>query len=161
MFNFTGYHIEATAGMQMRAVRGAVCIMQQLNALQTPADFPAVQDRQCVPWLSCGLCSCPPRLLALSDLQRLPVMYRVRLTRSQLTHVAFSPGGSCLAAAAAEECRVTLLGLRGCEQVDTLGYFTTPGVYCGGCNAMRVVSPAVWQFSMFRVCLSSCAACTT
>jgi hypothetical protein len=54
-------------------------------------------------------------------------MYRARLTHSQLTHVVFSPGGSCLAAAAAEECRVALLGLRGCEQVDTLGYFTTPG----------------------------------
>jgi hypothetical protein len=69
------------------------------------------------------------RLVALSDLQRLPMMYRARLTHSQLTHVAFSPGGSCLAAAAAEECRMALLGLRGCEQVDTLGYITTAGKF--------------------------------
>lgn len=70
---------------------------------------------------------CSVRLLALSDLQHLPVMYRARLTHSALTHVAFSPGGGCLAAAAAEERRVALLGLRGCEQVDMLGYITTPG----------------------------------
>jgi hypothetical protein len=67
------------------------------------------------------------RLLALSDIQRMPVMYRARLTHSALTHVAFNPGGSCLAAAAAAERRVALLGLRGCEQVDMLGYITTPG----------------------------------
>jgi hypothetical protein len=60
---------------------------------------------------------------------------------SKLTHVAFSPGGSCLAAAAAEERQVALLGLRGCEQVDMLGYVTTPGNSLGlGLTVARTAS---------------------
>lgn len=86
----------------------------------------------------------PSRLLALSDLQRLPMMYRARLTRTPLTHVAFNPGGSCLVAAA--EQQVALLGLRGCEQVDVLGYYNAPGGrQCGLLHSTLYMTLSVWQ----------------
>lgn len=67
------------------------------------------------------------RLLALTELQRLPVIHRSRLHKSAVTHVAYNPDGTCLAVAAAADKRVALLSLRGCEHVDVLGYFTAAG----------------------------------
>lgn len=67
------------------------------------------------------------RLISLTELQRLPVMYRCRLHKSAVTHAAFSPSGDCLVTAAAADKHVALLGLRGCEHTDMLGYFATAG----------------------------------